>query len=193
MHVTNALIAFFFATAFSAPIVFAPRAGARPLPWRRGVLAIAVVAALFVGGPGLSKHLMSGKVDEYRAAAAVRPGDMIVPGGRFITGFQVVEDGSSRSLQIPTLFVSEFTKLARMTNIEGDFGAFVDIAVRRVPFALVVSGRFDNANQSNIFIAPVSMLEQPAVAAWHLQIREGPPGGAAWNTLREAVAATPIP
>jgi hypothetical protein len=193
MHVTNALIACLAAAGFSAPTVRTPRVAAPPLRWQLGAGAIAVAAVLFVVGPTASRALMSGEASKYRSTGNVRTDESIVPGGRFITGFQVIPDGSSRPLHVPTLFVSEFTKLAHMINIESDFGPFIDLAVRRVPFALVVTGRFDNANQSNIFIAPVTVLERQDVAAWRFQVRQAPPGGADWNSLQEAVAAEPVP
>ncbi len=193
LHVTNALIACFLAAGFSAPSVLAPRSTAPPLRWQLGAGAIAVAAVLFVVGPTASRTLMSGEASKYRPTGNARTDESIVPGGRFITGFQVIPDGSSRPLHVPTLFVSEFTKLAHMINIESDFGPFIDLAVRRVPFALVVTGRFDNANQSNIFIAPVTVLERRDIAAWRFQVRQAPPGGRDWNSLREAVAAEPGP
>jgi hypothetical protein len=193
LHVTNALIACFFAAGFSAPSVLAPRSAAPPLRWQLGAGAIALAAVLFVVGPSASRALMSGEASKYRATGNAQTGESIVPGGRFITGFQVIPDGSSRPLHVPTLFVSEFTKLARMTDIESDFGPFIDLAVRHVPFTLIVTGRFDNANQSNIFIAPITVLERRDIAVWRFQVRQAPPGGRDWNTLREAVAAEPVP
>jgi hypothetical protein len=191
LHVTNALIACFLAAGFSAPSVLAPRSTAPPLRWQLGAGAIAVAAVLFVVGPTASRTLMSGEASKYRPTGNARTDESIVPGGRFITGFQVIPDGSSRPLHVPTLFVSEFTKLAHMIDIESDFGPFIDLAVRRVPFALVVTGRFDNANQSNIFIAPITVLERRDIATWRFQVRQAPPGGRDWNSLREAVAAEP--
>jgi hypothetical protein len=194
LHVTHAFIVCFVAAGFSAPTVVCPRMAASPLRWRYGALAIGAVAVLFVVGPGVSRALLAVHVSEYAPMGEKRAdGIMVVPGGRFITGFQVIPDGVARPLNVPTLFVSEFRALVRMTSIEHDFGAFADFAVERAPFAIVVTGRYDDRDQSNIFIAPITLLEQGNVAAWRLQVLQAPPGGAAWTTLRFVVKAEPIP
>jgi hypothetical protein len=194
LHVTNALIACFFAAGFSAPGVPALRSSAPPLGWRSGAAAIVVIVALFVAAPSVSNGLMSGEAAKYAPKGSARVDENIVPGGRFISGFQVIPDGTTRPLNIPTLFVSEFVHLAQMTNVESDFGPFIDVALRRVPFALIVTGRLDNVDQSNIYLAPITLLEQQdGVAAWRLQVRQAPPGSKPWNTLRDVVSAEPIP
>lgn len=194
LHVTNALIACFFSAGFSAPGVQALRSSAPPLSWRSGALAIVVVVMLFVAGPSVSRGLMSGEPAKYAPAGAALADENIIPGERFITGFQVIPDGPTRPLNVPTLFVSEFVHLVRMTNVESDFGPFIDVALRRVPFALIVTGRLDNVDQSNIYLAPVTLLEhQDGIAAWRLQVRRAPPGGKSWNTLQDVVTAEPIP
>ncbi|MBX9775401.1 MAG: hypothetical protein K2Y71_13455 [Xanthobacteraceae bacterium] len=189
LHVTHALLACVLAAGFSAPAVSPSYLNAWSLRWTYGAGTIAVAGFAFLIVPAISNAVMSSPL---RARGEPSATEMIVPGGRFITGFQVVADGDKRSLDVPTLSVSEFVKLVRMTDLETDFGRFIDLAVRRVPFALVVTGRFDALDQSNILIAPVDVLTRPDVAAWRLQLRQGPPGGPAWNTLREVVAAEPF-
>lgn len=189
LHVTYALIASLCAAGFSAPAVLTSYDSAPPLRWAYGAGTIAIAAFAFLIAPAISNAFMSSPL---RARGEPPATEMIVPGGRFITGFQVIPDGGRRPLDVPTLFVSEFVKLVRITDLERDFGPFVDLAVRRVPFALVVTGRLDALDQSNILIAPVDVLMRPDVAVWRLQIRQGPPGAPAWNTLREALAAEPF-
>ena len=194
LHVTNAFIACLVAAGFSAPTVVCPRMAASPLRWRYGALAIGAAAVLFVAGPGVSRALLAGHVSEYAPMDEKRAaGMMIVPGGRFITGFQVIPDGGARPLNVPTLFVSEFRALVRMTSIEHDFGAFADFAVERAPFAIVVAGRYDDRDQSNIFIAPVTLLEQVECCRVALARSAGAARGGGWNTLRFVVKAEPIP
>jgi hypothetical protein len=59
---------------------------------------------------------------------------------------------------------------------------------------LIVTGRLDSVDQSNIYLAPVILLERrDGIATWRLQVRRAPPGGKPWNTLQDAVTAEPIP
>jgi hypothetical protein len=192
--VTNALIACFVATAFCAPGVRPLRSIAAPLNWRSGACAMAFAVMLLILGPAISREQMSGEAATNASVSPARADEFIIPAGRLITGYQVIPDGSPRPLNIPTLFASEFAHLARMIEIEVDFGPFLDVALRRVPFVLVVTGRFDNVDQSNILLAPVTLLEQQSgVAAWRLRVRQGVPGGKPWTTLREVLTVEPIP
>ena len=80
-----------------------------------------------------------------------------------------------------------------MTRLEDEFGPFLEHVMGRTPFALVVGGRLDAENQSNIYIAPPIVLEQRDAWAWRFTLREWLPSKLPWRGLKQVIAVRRLP
>src|SRR5262249_55422028 len=114
LHVTHTLVACFFAMGFAAPATLVTAPAARALHWRTGAGAIALLVVLFIFVPWLS-HVLTARSIARHPAIVADAGYHIVPGGRFISGFQVIADGEQRPLRVPTLHMSDLLELTRVT------------------------------------------------------------------------------
>src|SRR5262249_13581122 len=143
LHVTNIFVAGFLASAFGVAGAITPRPVAvTRWQWQVGATAIAAAAVLVVLAPVVAGAQAEADVAAHPAFDPVGPHERIVLGGRSITGFLVLPDGSARPASIPSLHLSDFIRLVRVGGIEGDFGPSQAFA-ERVPFALVCTPRID--------------------------------------------------
>src|SRR5262249_9274553 len=134
LHVTNVLIACFLALGFATPSMAAERPDPAPSSsWQMGAIVIAGAAALFVAVPAVSTALTTREIARHPPIGNEPQGEHIVPGGRLISGFVVVPDGTERPLTVPSLPASDFIKMVRQVRLEDDIGPFVDSIVGRLP------------------------------------------------------------
>jgi hypothetical protein len=154
--------------------------------WQVGATAIAAAAGLVVLAPVLARAQAMREIAAHSAFEPVGPHERIVLGGRSITGFLVLPDGSARPTSIPSLHLSDFIRLVRLGGTESDFGPARAFA-GRVPFALVWSPRIDREDPTTIYVAPPRILQEPDAWAWRLSMRQQPSEnpGAIW---KEAIA-----
>jgi hypothetical protein len=193
LHVTNALMACFFAVGFVAPVSSARAEGAASWRWQNGAAIFAGAFTLCLVVPMASHAWAVREIAMHPAIVALRSDEHVVPGGRFISGFVVVPDGTSRPLAVPSLFASDFVEMIRQINLEHDVGPFLQPVMKRLPFAFIVTGSLDEEYQSHIYIAPPLVLERRDVWAWRFKLRPLPFSATPWVTLRDAATAEPLP
>jgi hypothetical protein len=182
------------AMGFTSPGVvrvrFAPPM--RPL-WQAGAAVLALAATLFVSVPILSRALEHRGIQAHPPLQASKTDEHVVPGGRRLTGFLVLPDNASRPHTIPALLLSEFAELIRLTHLENEFGPFMNILAKQVPFAFVTSARLDKPNQLNLYIAPPAVLQDRSVWAWRLILRDWQPPLKESVPLKDVAAAIRLP
>ena len=196
LYATHVLIACFFSLGFTAPgVVTIPNHMAHAWSWQRGAVVISTVIVLFIAIPGISRLLAMREVAAHPSfeRPTNRNEEEIVLGGRRLTGFLVIPDAEPRPVAVPALHLSQFVELVRMTRLEDEFGPFLEHVMGRTPFALVVGGRLDAENQSNIYIAPPIVLEQRDAWAWRFTLREWLPSKLPWRGLKQVIAVRRLP
>lgn len=188
LHVTNIFVACFLASAFGVAGAIAVRpVAARHRQWQIGAVSIAAAAVLAILAPVLSRAQAMLEIAAHPAFTPLAANEQVVLGGRAITGFLVVPDGSARPISVPALHASDFINLLRLGGIEGDFGP-AQALVERAPFALVWSPRIDQQDPSSIFLAPPGILLEPDAWAWRLTMGERPRSENPGVVWKEAVA-----
>lgn len=193
LHVTNALIACFLALGFAVPTAPARMEDTPSWRWQTGAMVIAGVTILLLVVPMVSRTMAMREIAGHAPISSPLPDEEVVPGGRFISGFVVVPDGTTRPLTVPSLFASDFVDMVRQFNLERDLGSFLPRVMARLPVAFILAGSLDDPDQSRIYIAPPLVLERPDVWAWRFKLRPWLPGETPWVTLREALTAEPVP
>ena len=193
LFVTHLFIAAFLTLGFAAPSV---GIGNRPMPavrWQSGAAVLAARLLVFLAFPAVAHALAERELRAHPPIPGPQVFRELVTGGRRMSGFIVIPDGTPRSYEVPELHVSEFVKIVRKSHLESDFGPFLDEVLLRVPFAFIGTGRMDGANFSNIYIVPGEILERKDVWAWQFTVRNWAPGEKRWSILTDVVTAEPIP
>jgi hypothetical protein len=193
LSATHPLIACFVALGFSAPgVVILNRF---PLHWRwqSGAALVAITAGVFLVIPVLSNGLARRELAPHAGFVSAAPNEHVVAGGKKITGFIVIPDGTSPPVATASLPLSEFKKLIQYTRLENEFGPFLEIVGREVPFAFVAAPRLDSKSYWSFYIAPPAVLEQREVWAWRLTLGQGTSAQTPWRFLQHAVAAQIVP
>ena len=193
LHVTHLFVAGFLALGFAAPHVITGRKTEPSWRWQpaAGVLAASLGILLIV--PALARAASVRELQSHPQIPKAQPNVEIVTGGRRMSGFLVIPDDEARPRTVPALHASEFVKLIRWTRLEDDFGPFLGDVLPRVPFAFVGAGRMDGSNVTNIYIVSPEILRRRVVWAWRFATRPGPSNERPWTTLRDVVAAEPLP
>lgn len=185
MHVTHVFAACFLALGFTSN----PTLETAPLVrWQTGAAILTTAMVLFVAAPWLSHLQMKRTVEP----TSLNGNDHVIIGGRALTGFLVVPDGAPRAVSVPTLRVSEFTRLVEASKIETTAGPFATELAARAPFALVLGVRLDDRGETSLYAASPDILKQSAVRAWRLAVRPRGPTDAHWHGLFEASTTEPI-
>jgi hypothetical protein len=168
LHVTHALIAWFFAAGFTAPAVVV--AGTTPSwRWQTGVAIIAAMTALFVVVPALSHALA--REFAIRSAIGSRPDEHIVLGGRHLAGFLVIPDHEALPLQVPALHLSRFIELFRFSHWESDFGPIRAGTLPTRPFSFVMGVGPSGVFGGNLYLAPPAVLQLQQICTWKFTVR----------------------
>jgi hypothetical protein len=171
LHVTHVLVACFFASGFSSPATVVAAAATPGVRWQTGVVAIAVVGAVFVITPKASNFLFAERAAAQPKLDVEGSDDHVVLGGRHLAGFLVMPDGDALPNGIPALHRSGFAKAVRFSAWEADFGSIIDDALPTEPFAFVMGARPHGRFGLNIYVAPASVLTLPHVCAWRFVVR----------------------
>jgi hypothetical protein len=193
---THPLVACFAALAFSGPCTATVRDGRTCWRWQSGAGLLAIAAALFLVVPGLSYALARREIAAHPTVGGLAANEIVVPGGRRITGFLVIPDGTAVPVQTPALTVSEFIKLIGYALLEHDVGPFVQEAIAKAPFAFIAAARIDDRddrNQLGLYIAPPAMLEERDVWAWRCAFRQRATSEAPAYYLLEIISAKSLP
>jgi len=161
---------------------------ARGLPSdpKRGIITIAIAAALFIVTPALARML-----DRIELPSDIGPPQInsrLVAGGRWPTGFLVLADGASRVISPPSMSYSEFARMVRVQNLEAELGPFLDEAAARLPFAFMTAPDIDQRNSTAIYLAPPDVLSRREVKVWRLIVPQMRPN----HILRAVERAEPV-
>jgi hypothetical protein len=192
--VTHLFVAAFLALGLAVPGHRGEPAGTTA-SWRwqtgAGALGTALIVLLVI--PVFAHVLGLRELRRHPPIPPPQAHEEIVTGGRRMTGFLVLADGTPRPRTVPALYASDFVKLIRWTNLEGDFGPFLRDVLPRVPFAFVGAGRLDGPNTTNIYVVPPEVLERKQVWAWRFSTRTWHAGERPWTILQDVVGAEPLP
>jgi hypothetical protein len=168
LHVTHALIAWFFAAGFTAPAV-GVAATAASWRWQRGLAIIAAMTALFIIVPALSHALA--RDFAIRSKATSSPDEHIVLGGRHIAGFLVIPDHEALPLAVPAWHLSRFIELFRSSYWDTDFGPLRPGALPPPPFAFIMGSGPSGQFGGNLYLAPPAVLQLQQICAWKFTVR----------------------
>jgi hypothetical protein len=147
---------------------------------RYGKVIMLIVMLLFFSIPWLA-HRLSPVESITGGALAPTPNEAIVFGGRRITGFLIVDDGTPLRHDIPTLHLSDFEEVIKESNIES-YQELIHPQRPPVPFGFIFSPRLEQGLPSNHqFIVPPEVLGRREIRAWRFHTEErqkpGPLGG----------------
>jgi hypothetical protein len=190
---SHPLIACFVALGFSAPGVVTLSRFTSHWRWQSGAALVAITAGLFLVIPVLSHVLARRELAFHARFVSAAPSEHVVAGGKKITGFIVMPDGTSSPVATASLPLSEFKKLIQYTRLENEFGPFLEEVAGEVPFAFVAAPRLDSKSHWSFYIAPPAVLEQREVWAWRLTLGQRTPPQTPWRFLQHAVAAQIVP
>jgi hypothetical protein len=115
--------------------------------------------------PVATRASYSGSLTPSPAESAKLASQELILAARTMTGFAVIPDDTPFSRSTPAMHVSEFRRATESIGIERDFGKFVDLATKHVPFAFITAARMDVPGEQHLFIAPVQILSEPKNAA----------------------------
>jgi hypothetical protein len=193
LTVTHLFVAAFLVLAFAAPRLAGLTKDALVVRWQPAAIALSTSMLVFLIFPALAHTLALRELRAHPPIPTPGPYDEIVTGGIRMTGFLVIPDGEAEPRSVPVMRASEFARMVRATHLEGDFGPFLNQLLPRVPFAFVGAGRVDGPNHTNIYIVPPEVLGRKDVWAWRFTTRRWAEGERPWSTLRDVVAAEPLP
>jgi hypothetical protein len=161
MHVTHPFVVMIFATGFATPLsLHAP--DDRPiLSWRSGVGAIGVLMFVFFLGSPLISHIIR-TTTSFDSKLEIKHDDLIiVPGGRFMTGFLVLPDTADLPREEPALHASTFAKMISIFNIDPE--PRLSDLVPQVPFAVVYSPIQNRMQMPSNYQTPSTYLTSSTV------------------------------
>ncbi|MDB5578715.1 MAG: hypothetical protein JWR80_3891 [Bradyrhizobium sp.] len=167
---SHPLMALFLAIGFSSAGLASREAPSPASLSRYGTLGLIVAAALYVCIPWTA-HRFSPVAAMAGDGLLAKQDEAIVFGGRRMSGFLVVEDGSPLRSDIPTLHLADFDAVVRKSGVESYQGLLHPVAPP-VPFGFVFAPRVEKGVLSlNQYIVPAEVMERRDVAAWRFQLK----------------------
>jgi hypothetical protein len=134
---------------------------------RFGQIALAATIFLFLSIPWLSHRLFPDGI-----AAALKPGEAIVFGGRRMTGFLILPDDQELRSEVPSLHISTLRTVVAASGVEQHQG-LINPVMPPLPFGLISAPRLDRGGDSGyVFIVPAEVVERREVAAWRFHVKE---------------------
>ena len=163
------LMALFFAIGLSGPV--SPTSAVLPRPVSRyGWLAPVLAAALSISVPW-TLHRFSPIHAMAERDIVLKPDEAVVLGGRRMTGFLVVADGSPLRHDIPTLNLAQFDAIIQRSGVEL-IQDLIHPVTPPLPFGFVFAPRVEpGVMSSNQFIVPAEVLERRDVPAWRFKLQ----------------------
>ena len=123
-------------------------------------LTIPVLAAKFVRQPSSISYVAS--ADHH-----------YIYGGRQASGFVIVSDDEEPMKNAPSMRLSDFQKIIKVSGVELYQGLVVDSAPPPTPFAFIFSPRAEPRAQSGFsYIAPPDVLLNKTVPIWRLTVED---------------------
>jgi hypothetical protein len=100
-----------------------------------------------------------------------KQGEVLVFGGRRISGFLVVEDGSPLRNDVPTLHLADFDSIIKQSGVEF-YQGIIHPVTPPLPFGFVFAPRLERDYASEtLYIVPAEVVERRDVPAWHFQLK----------------------
>jgi hypothetical protein len=163
LHVTHILLALLLAMGFSAP-GWVPQIPEGQAPWRATAFGLGAFIVVLMLAPTCLHWLTQHDVAHHVLPLA-KEDDVILGGGRKMTGFLVISDNAPRPLTTPALSLSQFKALMR--EIPFSLNSPGDLEKLSPPFALVWGMEIKARESSSIFYAlPPEVLTRKDVWAW---------------------------
>jgi hypothetical protein len=187
LAVSQPLMALFFATGMGNPAFASGQAVQSGALLRYGVAGLIATAVLFASAPWVAHRLWSTK-------SAVDPmhnvNEALVAGGRRMSGFLIVADGTPRRSDIPSLHFSDFEAIVAQSDIENYQGLLHPVAPD-LPFGFVFAARLERGVASALlFIVPAYVTEHRDVSTWCFQLEpwqhKADAQGVYWSNVRKA-------
>jgi hypothetical protein len=185
LYATHPLMALIFAIGFANP---AATESTTPSPSASAMLTFSgIVAGALIVAPFVVRHL--GEPPAQIAA----PGQRFVYGGRMVTGFIIVPDGTPPMKQTPSLPASTFASIMTRVPMETEWGPFIADITSRAPIAFFWTPDLRISTRSGgLYFGPPEIVTNRKAKAWRLTI-----GNPAWKKPRSAIdfveRAEPLP
>jgi hypothetical protein len=174
------LIALFFAMGMSSPASQSIEAHSFRRLAPHGLWGLLVAVVLFVSVPWIAHRFspVSALVGDDLLA---NQDEAIVSGGRWMSGFLVVENGSPLRSDVPTLHLSDFEAIVEQSGAESYQGV-LHPEMPPLPFGFVFAPRLEKGSLSTReYIVPAEVVERHDVPVWHFKLKrwgyKPPPGG----------------
>lgn len=165
LYVTHPLMAMIFALGFANP---STAESATPPPSARHMLAFSVVVAgALIAAPFVVRYLGE------PPAQVAAPGQRFVYGGRMVTGFVILPDGTPPLKQAPSLPASTFAAIMTRVPMETEWGPFIADITSRTPIAFFWTPDLQIPRRSGgLYFGPPEIVTDRKAKAWRLHITE---------------------
>lgn len=140
---------------------------------RSGLLLIMVMVVAVVAAPAVTRLWPGRDVQTLSRIVSATGNHETILLGRTLTGFLVVPDDVPLPKQTPAIHSSTFVDLIRNVGIERYYGSFLDLAVKKIPFAFVTGPSINDPNSiEQIYLAPADILTRGPAKAWRLTLSD---------------------
>ena len=168
MIVTWPLVALFMALGCTSPrtLHFCHQ---KPIFSCRGaVLLMSAAVALVLLTPAVTRIWLGRDLQDLSKMSPPTNAQEAILFGPMLTGFLVIPDNSPLPKTVAALHATDFSNLIQSIGIEQDFGRFLDVALKQVPFAFVTAGPINYPDTEQIYLAPAGMLTGGPANAWRV-------------------------
>jgi hypothetical protein len=163
------LIALFFALGLSNPVLAPAGLPSPSRSSRYGALGLIAAAALFVCIPWMA-HRLSPIGGTAGISQISEPGEILVFGGRRMSGFLVVEDGLPLRSDVPSIHLADFEVIVQRSRVESYQGLLHPVTPP-LPFGFIFTPLLEKDLTSwKEFIVPADVMEHPDVPAWRFKV-----------------------
>jgi hypothetical protein len=164
------LVALFLAIGLANPALkrrIVPHDSRLTLYGSSGLLLAAVALATI---PWISHRVYSASAEAPKALPASSE-QVIVSGGKLMTGFLVVADGQPLRTDLPAIHLSDFENILDQSDIEEYYQGLLHPVAPPLPFGFVFAPRLEKGIGSYYqYIVPVEVMERRDVPAWRFKI-----------------------
>ena len=190
---SHPLVALLLATGFTNPSIEQPSVPNVRRLTRCGALGLLLAGILMATIPWIA-HRFFFPAAVAAGTSPLRKEDVLVYGGRRMSGFLVVADGMPLRGDIPTVHISSFAEIMARSYIETLYQGLLDPVAPPLPFGFVFAPRVEGGVGSHsLYIVPAEVMERRDVPAWRFKTE-------LWNHKKDVTgnfwvnvtAATPL-
>jgi hypothetical protein len=132
-----------------------------------GSVGLFLAATLFAGVPWISYRVSSGYAAAIPKGSA---GEVLVFGGKRMSGFLVVSNGGPLRNDVPTIHMSDFEEIVAQSHLEDDYQGLLHPVAPPLPFGFVFAPRMEGGVLSDHqYIVPAEVMERRDVPAWRFK------------------------